>query len=341
MTTNDPPAIDTLLSATLPDVPRQTRDLTRAGVDGLFTYEGQTDPFLPLVGAGLETEAMLYTNIAVALPRSPLHLATAAWDLQRLTQGRFALGLGSQIKPHIERRYGSIWERPIAQMREVIAATRAIFDTWQHGTPLHFEGRWTTHTLMPPTLAPPPIDVGPPPVWLAALGPKMTALAGEAADGLLIHPFTSRRHVLESNLVHLERGLTAAGRDRNELTVTVGVIVGIHDGGEEHERVEQTVRAMLGFYGSTPSYRPVLDAHGWGDLQPELRALTKAGEWDRLGSVYASDQVDTLAVIGTPAEVAVELRARFGDVADRLALSIPRLDSVDLLAETIAAIRSG
>lgn len=332
--------IDALLSAPLHDVPGQAGVLDDAGVDGLFTYEAQTDPFLPLARAADRTTGFLYTNIAVALPRSPLHLAQVAWDLQRLTEGRFALGLGTQIKPHIERRYGGTWERPLAQMREIVDATKAIFATWQDGAPMAFEGRWTRHTLMPPTLTPPPLPSPVPPIWLAALGPKMTALAGEVADGLLVHPFTSRAHVVDRTLPNLGHGLAAAGRRRADVTVTIGAIVGLFETEAERDQAAATVRSMLGFYGSTPAYRPVLDAHGWGDLQPELRRLTKEGRWAELGDLFSDEQVTTLAVLGRPADAGRELRARFGDLADRIALSIPMPARPELLAAMIDTYRA-
>lgn len=335
-----PPELDAPLSAPLAEVGDEAEGLDAAGLDGLFTYEAQNDPFFPIVRAADRTNALLYTNIAVAFPRSPMHLAQQAWDLQRLSSGRFALGLGTQIKPHIERRFGSTWEQPRAQMREIIDATKAIFDSWQHGTPLSFEGRWTTHTLMPPALRPPPLETAPPPIWLAALGPRMTALAGEVADGLLVHPFTSRTHLLEGNLPNLEIGLAAAGRDRGEVTVTAGAIIGLYETEPERDQALSEVRSMLGFYGSTPAYRPVLEAHGWGDLQPELRRLTKENRWDELGDLYSEDQLATLAVVGTPAEVAAELHARFGDLADRIALSIPTLERTDLLSDMVGAYRA-
>ena len=332
-----PAALDAPLTGDLRRTRDDARSLADAGLAGAFTFEGKTDPFLPVAVAADDFDGLLYTNIAVAFPRSPMHTALQAWDLQRQTGGRFALGLGTQIKAHIERRYGSVWEQPLAQMRESIAATKAIFASWQDGTPLAFEGRWTQHTLMPPLLTPDPLASDPPPIWLAALGPKMTALAGEVADGLLIHPFTSRRHVSETNLPNLDAGLARAGRARADVTVVVGVIVGLYETDEEADRAHAAVRGMLGFYGSTPAYRPVLDAHGWGDLQPELRALTKANRWGELGAVYTDEQVDTIAVVGTPQRVAAELHARFGDLADRLALSLPGPGSAELLADLVEA----
>lgn len=334
------PALDAPLLATLDAAGSEADRLAEAGVDGLFTYEGRSDPFLPLAAIDRRHTQFRYTNIAVALPRSPMHLAMAAWDLAQLTDGRFALGIGTQIKAHIERRYGATWDRPLAQIRETMAALRAIFDTWQNGTPLAFEGEWTTHNLMPPTLTPAPLQSGPPPIWLAALGPKMTALAGAEADGLLVHPFTSERHIREQTLANLETGLDAAGRTRADVTVVIGAIVGLHRPGEDPAGARLGVTALLGFYGSTPAYRPVLDIHGWGDLQPTLRTMTRQGEWGALGDQFSEEQINTLSLVGTPQEVAQRLHERFGDSADRIALSLPGLSDTSLLEELVAEYRS-
>ena len=324
--------IDVLLGGDLAQMGSLSENLAHAGADGLFTYEGKSDVFFPLVRAGELTDCMLYTNVAIAIPRSPMHLAYQSWDLQRLSHGRFALGLGSQIRPHIENRYGSVWDSPLGQMREIIEATKAIFDSWQTQSSLNFVGKWTRHTLASPMLTPDPLPYGPPPIWLAALGPKMTELAGEVADGLLVHPFTSQSHLETHTIPNLSAGLAKRSQAPQDFVVTVGAIVGIHDGSEEGRlQAEAIVRGLLGFYGSTPAYRPVLDTHGWGDLQPKLRQLTKEGRWDQLGSLFDDTQVSTLSVIGTAKEVGGELQNRFHGIADRLALSIPQgIQSSDL-----------
>ena len=326
--------IDVLLSGDLTQMGSLSEDLADAGADGLFTYEGKSDVFFPLVRAGELTNCMLYTNVAIAIPRSPMHLAYQSWDLQRLSHGRFALGLGSQIRPHIENRYGSVWDSPLGQMREIIEATKAIFDSWQTQSSLNFIGKWTRHTLASPMLTPDPLPQGPPPIWLAALGPKMTELAGEVADGLLVHPFTSQSHLETHTIPNLSRGLARRSEALKDFVVTVGAIVGIHDGSDEGRlKAETIVRGLLGFYGSTPAYRPVLDTHGWGDLQPKLRQLTKEGRWDQLGTLFDDTQISTLSVIGTAGQVGEELRSRFNGIADRLALSIPQgIQSSDLSA---------
>ena len=335
------PVIDVLLSHELAEAPQRAAALDEAGAAGLFTYEGTGDVFFPLARAADHTSGLLYTNIAVAFPRSPMHLAYAAWDLQGLSGGRFVLGLGSQIRAHIERRFGSTWDSPLGQMQEWIAALRAIFASWQHGAPLDFEGRWTTHTLSSPTLTPAPLDTAPPPIWLAALGPRMTRLAGSDADGLLVHPFTSSAHVAAHTMPNLEAGLASAGRSRADVIAVIGSIVGLHDGTDERRaKADAMVRTMLGFYGSTPAYRPVLDTHGWGDLQPELRAMTKAGDWGELGSKFSAEQVATLSVVGTPDEVGAALATRFGDHADRVALSLPQGVDPDELRSVVSAFEA-
>ena len=190
-------------------------------------------------------------------------------------------------------------------------------------------------------LTPDPLPQGPPPIWLAALGPKMTQLAGEVADGLLVHPFTSQSHLETHTIPNLSKGLAKRSDASQDFVVTVGAIVGIHDGSDAGRlEAETIVRGLLGFYGSTPAYRPVLDSHGWGDLQPKLRQLTKEGRWDQLGTLFDDAQISTLSVIGTAEEVGEELRNRFSGIADRLALSIPQGIQRSDLSALVEATRS-
>ena len=234
-----------------------------------------------------------------------------------------------------------MWDSPLGQMREIIEATKAIFDSWQAQSSLNFIGKWTRHTLASPMLTPDPLPQGPPPIWLAALGPKMTQLAGEVADGLLVHPFTSQSHLETHTIPNLSKGLAKRSDASQDFVVTVGAIVGIHDGSDAGRlEAETIVRGLLGFYGSTPAYRPVLDSHGWGDLQPRLRQLTKEGRWDQLGTLFDDAQISTLSVIGTAEEVGEELRNRFSGIADRLALSIPQGIQRSDLSALVEATRS-
>jgi probable F420-dependent oxidoreductase len=319
--------LDVRLDADLAGVAAVVRDLEEAGVAGVFTYEGPGDPFLPLGAAAIASERLaLYTNLAIALPRSPMHLAYLAQDLQRATNGRFSLGLGTQVKAHVTRRFGTTWESPVAQLREWVEAIRAIQASWATGEPLAFEGRWTQHTYCPPIFVPPPAP--PARILVGALGPKMTAMAVDVADGLLIHPFCTERSLTELTFPMVPEGFPVIGQ------AIVGVAVTEH----ELETAMVAVRGLIAFYASTPAYRPVLDVHGWGDLQPRLRDLTREGRWAELPGAVPDEVVDALALVGSPAEVAGGLQRRFAR-CERVALSTPYAVSVEALAELTALAR--
>lgn len=299
-------------------------ELVEAGADGLFTFEGPHDVFLPLAAAAGAVEADLMTNVAIAMPRSPMHLAHTAWDLQLMSGGRFRLGLGSQIRPHVEKRYGATWSPPAARMREIVLAVVAILDSWQHGTRLDFRGEHTTHTLMPPTFVPGPNPHGRPPVLLGALGPVMTRTAAEVADGLLVMPFNSERHLRERTLPAVEEGWARAGRDGAEFAIVPQAICAMGETPEEQRAADDGVRALLAFYGSTPAYRPVLDVEGWGELQPELNALSKRGEVAAMLALVDDTMLATLAVRGTPEACADEIARRFAPLrAERVCAYFP------------------
>lgn len=307
-------------------------ELLAAGADGLFTFEGPHDVFLPLIATasaasvGAVPATDLMTNVAIAIPRSPMHLANMAYDLHLLSGGRFRLGLGSQIKPHIENRYGATWSRPAARMRETVLAVKAILGSWQDGTRLDFRGEFTKHTLMPPTFVPGPNPYGVPPVLLGALGPVMTRTAAEVADGLLVMPFHSHRHFRDRTLPAVAEGLELAGRpplDEGDFALFPQAIVAMGDTPEALKNATFGVKGLLAFYGSTPAYKPVLDVEGWGDLQPELNALSKTGDIMKMIDLIDDTVLRTLAVVGTPAECAAEIKARFGDVAERICAYFP------------------
>ncbi|MGI9604077.1 MAG: TIGR03617 family F420-dependent LLM class oxidoreductase [Acidimicrobiales bacterium] len=331
--------IDTALMGTLAEVPERARMLAAAGFDGLFTFEGNSDIFFPLVLAAEHTDLDLATNVAIAFPRSPMHLAYQAWDLHRQSGGRFSLGLGTQIRPHIERRFSATWGRPVAHMRELVEAVQAIFACWQDGVTLDHHGDYYDLDLMTPIFVPEALPWGPPPIWLGALGPRMTQMAGEVADGVWIHPFNTRTLLVDHTLPNLHAGIDRAGRDRNDVKLGVDVMVGVHRTDEERETAINGCRFNLAFYGSTPAYRVTLDAHGWGDLQPQLRSLTKENRWDELGAVVGDEVLHTIAVVGTPEECAEQLRDRYGDVATRLGFSLPYSAAPDLLADLVQACR--
>jgi probable F420-dependent oxidoreductase len=319
--------LDVQLDAAPDAVAARARELVGAGVDGLFTFEGPHDVFLPLAVAAqaLDEPVDLMTNVAIAMPRSPMHLAHAAWDLQLMSRGRFRLGLGSQIRPHVEKRYGATWSPPAARMREIVLAVKAILTSWQDGTRLEFRGEHTQHTLMPPTFVPGPNPHGPPPVLLGALGPLMTRTAAEVADGLLVMPFHSHRHVRERTLPAVAEGLAAAGR--SSVPVYPQAIVAMGRTPEEQAAADAGVRGLLAFYGSTPAYRPVLDVEGWGEVQPRLNALSKTGDLAAMFGLVTDQMLETLAVRGTPEECAAELGRRFGDLTDRVCCYFPGYDA--------------
>jgi probable F420-dependent oxidoreductase len=287
------------------------------GFDAVGVTESTGNPFLALaVAAPATTRVRLTTAIALALPRTPMDLAYTAWDLQALSGGRFALGLGSQVRAHVERRYGAAWARPAARMREQVLALRAIFDCWEHGTPLDFTGEFWTHTLMPPNFRPPAQPHGRPPVLLAAVRERMLEVVGEVADGLLGHALQTADGLRAITLPALERGLERGGRGRDDLEITAAVFVATSDAEWEG------VRRRVAFYGSTPGYRQVFDLHGLGGLHERLHALSRSDGWAAMPGLVDDDVLGLFAVRGRdPAAIADAVRVRVGGIADRVALT--------------------
>jgi probable F420-dependent oxidoreductase len=317
--------VDTgIMAPSLADVGRRARELEDLGYDGLLTAETAHDPFIPLAVAAEHTERIeLGTGIAVAFARTPMLTAYTANDLQRASGGRFILGLGSQIKPHIEKRFSMPWSHPAARMREYILAMRAIWAAWNDGEKLDFRGDFYQHTLMTPFFSPPPNPHGAPKVFLAAVGELMTEVAGEAADGIIIHGFTTERYVKEVTLPAVERGLKRAGRTRASFEVSGPLFVVTGRNEEELARARTGTRQQIAFYGSTPAYRGVLELHGWGDLQTELNTLSKRGAWIEMGDLIDDEILHTFAVVAEPEQVGAELRNRYAGVVDRCSFYAP------------------
>jgi probable F420-dependent oxidoreductase len=317
-------------------------ELAATGVDGLFSFENAHDVFVPLVlAAGAAPGVDLMTNVAVAFPRSPVHLAHAAYDLQLLSQGRFRLGLGSQVRAHIERRYGATWSKPAARLREQVLAIKAVFAAWEGTAPLDFHGTFSSHTYMPPVFNPGPNPFGPPPVLVGALGPLMTENAAEVADGLLVMPFNSIRHLTERTRPAIERGLARAGRVEADLEVIGEVIVAMGHTPAEQAAARAGARFLLAFYASTPAYRPVLEVEGWGELQPRLQQLTREGRWGELPAMVDDDMVDRLAVAGSPAECAAQIGERFGGWAQRVCCYFPGYPVTDAaITDLVSALHA-
>ncbi|MCV7251912.1 TIGR03617 family F420-dependent LLM class oxidoreductase [Mycolicibacterium fluoranthenivorans] len=315
------------------DAVDRARALRDAGASGVFTFEGPHDVFTPLTLASTVGGLDLMTNVAIAFPRNPIHLAHQAIDHQILSGGRFTLGLGTQIRTQIEKRFGADFDRPVARMTEMVAALRAIFTTWSTGERLEFRGEFYRHTLMTPTFTPRGNVYGPPPIYVGALGPRLTRAVAEHADGLLVMPFGNKKFLHEVTMAAVDEGLAAAGRDRADLAIVPEIIVSV---GDDHAATRQ----LLAFYGSTPAYRPVLDVHGWGDLQPELNALSKQGRWTEMGALIDDDVLHTIAACGTPTEVAAHIRDRVAGISDRICIYQPGPIAVDSLAQIVDALRT-
>jgi probable F420-dependent oxidoreductase len=303
-----------------------------AGYDGAWSAETNHDPFFPLLLAAGATEHLeLGTGIAVAFARNPMTLAQVAYDLQAYS-GRFMLGLGSQIKPHITKRFSMEWSHPAARMREMIMAVRAIWDTWQNGTALDFRGEFYKHTLMTPFFAPPAADLGDfgvPRIFLAGVGELMTEVAGEVCDGFICHGFTTEKYLREVTLPALERGRAKADKTMEGFEIAGPSFVVTGNDDAEIEKAAVGTRQQIAFYGSTPAYRGVLDLHGWGGLQEELNALSKQGKWKEMGELIDDDMLNTFAVVAQPEAVAPELGKRYGDVIGRISFYVPYASDPD------------
>ena len=311
--------LDSGIPSDLDQIPARARSLEELGYDGLLTAETGHDPFLPLVLAAEHTQRIeLGTAIAVAFARNPMLLANLGHDLNAYSKGRFTLGLGSQIRAHITKRFSMPWSHPAPRMREMILATRAIWDCWYQKKPLDFRGEFYQHTLMTPFFTPTNLQYGPPKVFLAAVGPLMTEVAGETCDGIICHSFSTEKYVREVTMPAIEKGLKKAGRSRSSFEVKIPVFVVAGDTEEQFEKSRQKVKEQIAFYGSTPAYKGVFDVHGWGELQGELNAMSKRGQWKEMGEVIGDDVVRAFAVESeTPRGVAEGIVGRFGDLVDR------------------------
>jgi probable F420-dependent oxidoreductase len=322
----------------LGDVVDAAKTLERRGYDGCWTAEINHDPFLPLTLAAEHTDTIeLGTSIAVAFARTPMTVANVGWDLQEYSRGRLNLGLGSQIKPHIEKRFSMPWSKPVQRMREFVVATREIWTCWRDGTPLRFEGDFYTHKLMTPMFVPEPHDYAFPKVFIAAVGEAMTEMAGEVADGVLAHAFTTKRYFEEVTAPALMRGLDRAGRGRSHFQVSCPIFVVTAEDESDLAAAAVGTRKQIAFYGSTPAYRKVLDLHGWGGLHEELHRLSLQGDWDGMGALIDDEVLDAFAVVAPIDKLALKVRDRCDGLIDRVmvgfARSIPDATVSAVLAE--------
>ncbi len=325
----------------LDTVGAQAQELEEMGYSGVMTAETSHDPFFPLLVAAQNTSRVdLMTSIAVAFARTPMVLANIGHDLNAASRGRFVLGLGSQIKPHITKRFSMPWSSPAARMREFILAMRAIWASWHQGEPLAFTGKFYTHTLMTPFFTPTNNEYGAPRVFLAAVGPKMTEVAGEVADGVIIHAFSTEKYIRETTLPALERGFAKAGRKRKDFEISYPVFVVTGKSEEDLAQAKVATRQQIAFYGSTPAYKPVLDSIGAGELQGELNAMSKQGRWEEMGGLIDESMLKAFAVIGEPQTIAGQIVDRYGDIIDRTSAAyahIAKEDRANIIAELTAA----
>lgn len=310
--------VDGGLSNDLTAVAEQARDLEAMGYGGAMTAETSHDPFYPLLFAAQATSKIeLMTGIAVAFARSPMTMANSAFDLNAFSKGRFVLGLGSQIQPHIEKRFSMPWSHPAPRMREFVLAMQAIWKSWTTGERLQFRGKFYTHTLMTPFFTPTDVQYGAPKVFVAAVGPLMTKVAGEVADGVILHAFTTETYLRKVSLPALEEGFKISGRKRADFQISYPVFV--VTGKDERAMQEASVaaRKQIAFYGSTPAYKGVLDSIDAGELQPRLNLMSKEGKWDEMGTLIGDDILPHFAVVAEPNNIAAEIKRRYGDVIDR------------------------
>lgn len=333
--------VDAALETTrLMEVPDIARRLESLGYDGVFTFEGPHEPFLALMLAAEHTTRIeLTTAVAIAFARNPMTTANIAYDIQLASGGRMVLGLGSQIKPHIERRYSMEWSRPAARMREFVLALRAIFDSWQTGAPLDFQGDFYRHTLMTPMFNPGPCPQGPPRIVLAGVGPKMTAIAGEVADGFIVHPFSTPEFMRATTLPAIDSGLALSGRTRESFEIAFPAMTAVGNTDAEIHNEREALRMRVAFYGSTPAYGVVLEHHGWGAEHRELHRLSKQQQWGEMNNVVSDAMLDAFVTSGTPDTIAEALRNRYGALVDRVAVDPPATVSDADWARTLQQIK--
>ncbi len=332
--------IDAPVSAAMHHIGESAARLERLGYDGVKLPELNHDPFMPLAIAAQQTSNIeLVTSVAVAFSRSPMTMAQQAHDLNSFSNGRFVLGLGSQVKAHIERRFSMPWHKAAAQMREYINALGAIFDCWYDGTRLDFQGEYYQHTLMPATFTPDNTDAGRPKILLSATGPLMTKVAAEIADGMMMHPFSSEKYMREVTLPAIEAGLATSGRKLEGFELDYAPIIATGINEEQLALAINSARERIAFYGSTEAYKPVLDIHGWGDLQMELHMLNRHRRTTEAAALITDEILHTIAIVGEPGDVVTQMHKRLGGVISRTGFGVVNMDDQDL-ATHLAALRA-
>ena len=332
--------IDTSLMFDPVKVGQMAEELEAVGFDGAYSFEGQNDPFISLTAAAMKTKKMeLMTSIAVAFARNPMSLAYLGNDLQLLSEGRFIMGLGTQVKAHVERRYSMPWGKPVTRMREIVNAVKEIWRCWETGEKLKFEGEYYQHTLMNPTFSPAPNPFGAPKIFMAGVGPKMTEAAGEVADGYFVHPFHSAKSFDELSMPNVQSGLDKAGKSLEDFVISGQVVTATGTNEEQLEAAIFSARNQVAFYGSTPAYKPVLEVHGWEGMQEEWSNMAREGKWMEMAGSVTDEMLETFALVGTPEEVAQKMKARCGGKMDRVSPVIYQPDT-ELLTALLKALKA-
>jgi len=308
----------------LKEIDRTARAAEEMGFAGLWTSETKHDAFLPLAIAANETREMeLGTSVAIAFSRSPMETAQTAWDLQDLSDGRFVLGLGTQVKAHITRRFSMPWDRPAARLREYILALRAIWETFQTEGPLEFEGEFYRHTLMSPFFNPGPIEHPEIPVYIAGVNTRLARLAGEICDGFHVHPFNTPEYVRRTVRPAIAEGAEGANRDAEQVTLATTTFVISGENEEKAAEQRESVRSQISFYASTPTYRTVLEAHGWEEVGEKLGKMAREKRWREMPALITNEMLAAFAVEAAPDEIGAALKERYGGLIDRVALYLP------------------
>ena len=308
----------------LKQIDRTARAAEEMGFAGLWTSETKHDSFLPLaIAANVTHEIALGTSVAIAFSRSPMETAQTAWDLQDLSDGRFVLGLGTQVKAHVTRRVSMPWDRPAARLREYIMALRAIWESFQTEGPLRFEGEFYRHTLMSPFFNPGPIEHPEIPVYIAGVNTRLARLAGEICDGFHVHPFHSPEYVQQTVKPAIAEGTRESGRDPEEVALATTAFVISGENEEENTEQRESVRAQISFYASTPTYRTVLEAHGWEEVGERLGAMARDKKWREMPALVTDEMLAAFAVEAAPDEIGPALKERYDGLIDRVALYLP------------------
>lgn len=319
----------------LSEVTPLVRAAEEAGFDALWTSETQHDPFLPLAIASQHTTRLHFgTAIAVAFARSPTVIAQTAWDLQRATRGRFILGLGTQVKAHIERRFGMKWDPPAPKLRETLLAIRALWQAWQGDGKVNFRGEFYKITLMSPFFNPGPIEHPDIPIFIAGVNEHLCRLAGELCQGFHVHPFHTVEYIRQIVLPNIEAGAAKAHRTRADVQLSSTIFVATDDAERE------AARAQIAFYASTPSYKAILDVHGWGEVNQRLRRLAARQKWDEMPALVSDELLNAVAIVAPWDELPARIQQRYAGILDRVSLYLPfHSDEVPKWRKWIAAFR--